>query len=509
MRLEETVLDNSRRSRLDVLANRWQLEAMPQSVYVDVSNRCNCRCVICPYHWTDQDMMKGPIMPRETFLAVGRELFPTARVVYLFGGGEVFLHPDWDELFDFARRWSFLPIISTNGMLFNERRIRALVAAGSHLRISLDGADRETFNRIRQGADFDRVVSNVKRLVACKQQFPADHRFSLRFSVTVFDQNVRQATRIVELAGDLGVEQVVFQHLMVDRNPLAGHEPCHFPELADEMLTGAVERGAELGVHVRTPPPFQSTGVWAERYAEACRQVPGDRLARYFHFPLGPGRGFTCRVPWVETWIKPNGEVAPCCMIAEEHSLGSVAAGGFRELWNGRLYRRFRGRVNSARPPSPCTPRACPFRKHQVDQGRLRVAADGAVYPDSMCPGLLRARIRPSRVRFEGARLRARLAVTNIGDTIWLADEPGASDIGRVRLGGKVLGADGPLPEQHSFRVCLAGNVAPGGETELEIDHQLPPVADEVLLDMVDEGIAWFETMGSEPLKLRYSGHRL
>ena len=57
---------------------------------------------------------------------MGRELFSTAQTVYLFGGGEVFLHPNWDELFEFAGRWAFLPIISTNGTLFNDQRIRAL-----------------------------------------------------------------------------------------------------------------------------------------------------------------------------------------------------------------------------------------------------------------------------------------------------------------------------------------------------------------------------------------------
>lgn len=266
--LAPLVGENSRLSRDDVLTAGPAVRAKPQSIYVDISNRCNIQCIMCPYHWNGHDQRKGSIMPEEIFSRVGRELFPSARNVYLFGGGEVFLHPRWDEMFDFARQWTFLPIVSTHGGLFNERRIRALVDAGTQLRISFDGATRETFNKIRQGASFDRVVANLRRIVRYRESQPPGGRFLLRFSVTSFAENVRQLPRIVELASDLGVEQVVFHHLMTDRNPLDGHQLQRTPELSDEMFCQAAER---LRAAAAPPAPSCRCGTARRTGGSAAR----------------------------------------------------------------------------------------------------------------------------------------------------------------------------------------------------------------------------------------------
>lgn len=511
--LAPQVLENSGRSRLDILENRNVLAARPQSLYVDVSNRCNIKCLICPYHWNGQDMRKADVMPKEIFFKVGRELFPTARTVYLFGGGEVFLHPEWDELFDFATQWSFLPVISTNGMPLNERRTRALVDAGTQLRISFDGGTPATFNRIREGADFHTVVKNIRRLVSYRDAERPGGRFLLRFSVTAYDENIREAVRIVELAAELGVEQVVFHHLMTDRNPLAGHELSHFPELSDETFAAALERGADLGLHVQAPPPFRADAADtpdAGRAAAALARMPGNRHAPYFNYPLGPAESYVCRVPWVEAWIKPNGNVAPCCMIAQEVKLGSVAVETFLSVWNGGPYRELRETVNSPRPPATCAPETCEHRRHQVSQGRLARGADGGVALTSLCPARLSADIQASDVRTEGRRVSARVAIRNTGDTLWLADvpdkSPDESPVGRVRLAAKVLGASGEVTLQDFVRFPLESDVAPGGTAVRQIAFELPEGAHGALLDMVDEGIAWFESMGSRPVPLMLSG---
>jgi hypothetical protein len=73
--LSPLALDNSRRSNLDILENRNVLAAKPQSLYMDVSNRCNIKCLTCLYHWNGQDMRKAEVMPKEVFFKVGRELF--------------------------------------------------------------------------------------------------------------------------------------------------------------------------------------------------------------------------------------------------------------------------------------------------------------------------------------------------------------------------------------------------------------------------------------------------
>jgi hypothetical protein len=210
----------------------------------------------------------------------------------------------------------------------------------------------------------------------------------------------------------------------------------------------------------------------------------------------------------VEAWIKPNGNVAPCCMIAEEVKLGNVGAETFLSVWNGARYRELRETVNSPRPPATCTPEACEHRRHQVSQGRLARGADGGVVLTSLCPARLSAEIRASDVRTDGRRVSARVSMRNTGDTLWLADAPDEPPLGRVRLAAKVLGAGGEVTLQDFVRFPLEADVAPGGTAVRLIAFELPEGAHGALLDLVDEGIAWFESMGGRtvPLMLPATG---
>ena len=514
MELETRAVANSDAARRDVLSDRVWLEAKPQSVYMAVCSRCNIRCVICPHHWTELAAHWDLVMPKGIFFRTGTELFPTARVVHLFGGGEPFLHPDWDELFDFASRWTFLPVISTNGTLLNQRRVEALVAAGTFLKVSIDGSCSETFNRIRCGADFTQVLRNVEQVVAERERQSTRGRFCLRFTTTAFDENIREAPQIVELASALGVDEVAFLHLATDRNPLAGHELHHQPRLSDDMLTRALEKGAELGVHVWIPPLFDPEGEFGERLRSVADRVPASRVAEYFSFPLGPFNTYTCRVPWIDTYIQPNGAVCPCPIISQEYALGDVSIDSFSAVWNGAGYRRFRATVNTTTPPSCCTPRGCYARGSLVNRGLLKTKEDGTVDElTSRCPGQLRAEFELLGEHAGGRRTRLRARVTNLGDTVWLAERRGQSDYGRVRMGVQAIDRSGRVLNRDVRRARLKRDVPPDEETVLKVKFKLPPGADGIRLDMVDEGITWFGSTGSRPLvvgqRLRAAGPRL
>lgn len=501
---DDKILKNSKTSAEDISANRSCLNALPQSLYMDISNRCNIKCIICPYHWTDKDMTKGPLMPKELFFRVGRDLFPTARVVYLFGGGEVFLHPDWDEMFEFAGNWSFLPVISTNGMLLNDRRSQKLVEAGTHLRISFDGAIKKTFNRIRQGADFDMVLNKISRLTKFRKSHIASNRFCLRFSVTSFDENIKEAVKIVELASDLGIDEVIFHHLMVDRNPLAGKELSNFPELSDEMFTRALERGIELGIHVNVPSPFNRDREFGSRVEELRKRVPPSSVRDYFDYPTAPSNFYTCRVPWVETWIKTNGLVQPCCLISKEYSLGDTTLQSIKEIWNGKKYLKFREKINTDSPPPPCIPEACVHRIHQKNEGRLsqkkkRFSRKKKVILTSSCPGILKVEFKTIDGRFRGNTLKARIKAVNKGDTIWLCDKPDTHYLGIVRLGIKTMGRSSN--EIGDFaRIPLKKTVHPGSSVVIDFEKELPPDTEGFIIDLVAEGISWFEETGNVPV---------
>jgi hypothetical protein len=91
--------------------------------------------------------------------------------------------------------------------------------------------------------------------------------------------------------------------------------------------------------------------------------------------------------------------------------------------------------------------------------------------------------------------------VRNTGDTPWLHEEQPAG--GYVRLGGHLLSEKRETVNWDFFRAALPSDVPTGGTVVVEAHFHLPASAGRYVLriDMVDEGIAWFEQHGSHVIE--------
>ena len=98
-----------------------------------------------------------------------------------------------------------------------------------------------------------------------------------------------------------------------------------------------------------------------------------------------------------------------------------------------------------------------------------------------------------------GASAALSVTITNTGTATWRAQS--ASDIGHVRLGVQLLDGDHRLAVRDYHRVALPHAVAPGETVTLSFQWPAPADAGRytLKLDMVAEGVTWFETAGSTP----------
>jgi ubiquinone/menaquinone biosynthesis C-methylase UbiE len=95
------------------------------------------------------------------------------------------------------------------------------------------------------------------------------------------------------------------------------------------------------------------------------------------------------------------------------------------------------------------------------------------------------------------ARLSLTVRVTNTGAAIWRpASEAGT---GHVKLGIQLLDSSGHLLARDYHRVALPHEVAPGGTAVLVAHVPAPadPATYRLKLDLVSEGVTWFEQAGS------------
>ena len=98
--------------------------------------------------------------------------------------------------------------------------------------------------------------------------------------------------------------------------------------------------------------------------SEALASAVGEaeNTAREIGLDLGISRNdyYTrrrkCVWPWTGAYVAANGDVVPCCIIADSDTakMGNVFERDFGEIWNSPAYREFRKRIRNHDLPGYC-----------------------------------------------------------------------------------------------------------------------------------------------------------
>lgn len=162
--------DSSHAAHYDRFEGR-ELEEWPIRLEFAMSNTCNLMCAHCNGDLSSairsRRELRAPLpdLYGEQFFSDIRELLEHVEVT-AFLGGEPFLGRHarriWDHLIDIGREVEVN--VTTNGTVWNDQVEHYLRALRMNVAISIDSVHRETFESIRQGADFDEVLAVRDRM---------------------------------------------------------------------------------------------------------------------------------------------------------------------------------------------------------------------------------------------------------------------------------------------------------------------------------------------------------
>lgn len=147
----------------------------PKSYFIEMTNHCNLRCSMCNFH--------SPVVTgrrekgfMDTALAMNLiEQIGNLREdswVALHGAGEPLLHKGIIDILKFACRYENISCgFLTNGVLLAEDMTQKILDSGiSWIGFSLDGIDKEKFEKYRIGSDFDQIMKNVLYFLELKEK---------------------------------------------------------------------------------------------------------------------------------------------------------------------------------------------------------------------------------------------------------------------------------------------------------------------------------------------------
>jgi hypothetical protein len=141
----------------------------PLYVNVEPDAVCNLRCGLCSSAHRDD---RKALMDMGLFKAIVADAKSAGVIdVSLWLSGEPLMHPQVAEMVAYVESIGMVSGMHTNATLLTERRVRELLDAGlSQLSISFDGSDLEDYEQMRQGANFEKTVANIRRFLQIRTE---------------------------------------------------------------------------------------------------------------------------------------------------------------------------------------------------------------------------------------------------------------------------------------------------------------------------------------------------
>jgi MoaA/NifB/PqqE/SkfB family radical SAM enzyme len=329
------------RGHLVQLASSAVALPSPTEAYFEVANRCNSRCATCPLTFSPREAARQ--MSLDELKSLVAQL-PDLRRAVLQGVGEPLLNRDLAAMIGHLKSRGVYVVFNTNGALLTHRRQLELIESGlDELRVSLDASTPETYLKVRGIPAFDRVVANVATMVRTRRERGTTTP-RLSFWMTGLRENLAELPGVIDIAAQIGVEEVYVQRLTYWGQGLATAEQSVYQgerDAVDAILEEAERRAAALNVRL------QGAGAVTPREGLLDRRPEAE-----------PWR--QCSRPLRLIYVTAEGNALPCCIAPftdapyDSYLLGNYLVDGVEAVWNGEQYRRFRDRLYSSEPPPSC-----------------------------------------------------------------------------------------------------------------------------------------------------------
>jgi glycosyltransferase involved in cell wall biosynthesis/MoaA/NifB/PqqE/SkfB family radical SAM enzyme len=304
---------------------------------------CNLHCIMCEEH-----SPHSPLQAERKAAGKPRRLMPIEMVRRVIADaathglrevipstmGEPLLYEDFDEIIDLCRQYEVKLNLTTNGTFPRHgarRWAERIVPIASDVKISWNGATRETQELVMIGTRWDAVLENARTFIAIRDEHAVagGNRCRVTFQLTFLETNVAELADIVRLAIDLGVDRVKGHHLW-----------AHFDAIKDQSMRRSPEsirRWNAAVVAART--------VVAERPLANGKHLLLENiflLDETAQADLAPGGG--CPFLGQEAWVSAEGRFDPCCAPdAQRRTLGefgNLADQSLIQIWDGEPYQR-------------------------------------------------------------------------------------------------------------------------------------------------------------------------
>jgi MoaA/NifB/PqqE/SkfB family radical SAM enzyme len=217
--------------------------------------------------------------------------------------GEPLLYKEFDKIFELSKQHNIKINLTTNGT-FPKKTVlewaKLIVPNTTDIKISWNGATKETSEKIMIGVDFERTIANMQEFIAYRNSYYEETGYFCRVTLqlTFMQNNTHELADIIKLAAQLGVDRV------------KGHQLwAHFEEIKTLSMKESKDSIHKWNTHV------QEAYLAQEKY----RKPNGEKVILENIIPIEENSNeevpedYECPFLTKEIWISATGKISPCC----------------------------------------------------------------------------------------------------------------------------------------------------------------------------------------------------
>lgn len=320
--LTEAQIKNTQLNAAEMKEGVLLLKSKPQRLVFEMTNSCNLNCVMCGRNTAEFKPTYFDIK----WLSLFDDIAGQVEEVTLMGWGEPTMHPDFVDFLKWANRHGLRKYFCTNGMKLGELMPHLFEHKVDVIAISLDASNAVSNAEIRRGANFDKIIDNIKKIVAEKKSLGTQWPY-INFVTTLMKKNLYEFPKIVRLAADIGIEETKAVYLTVFDKKMNGESLYDCMDEVRTVFEEALKVANETGVKIKLP------------------HLRGEDLA-------GNDCHKTCFTPWRDFFLGSDGYIRPC--MSTPVKFPSVRqCRTFDEIWNSDAFMEFRQHVNDPNKMAP------------------------------------------------------------------------------------------------------------------------------------------------------------
>ncbi len=348
---------------------RSPLQRRPLEVILDTTERCNLKCKMCYFSAVDRlqflpfdrNLSRTGMMPLETFGQVAADLFPRAHRVALACAAEPLVHPKFIDIVREAGSYGIPDLwFPTNLLPLTPPKAEAICEAGvKTVGVSMDGTHAETYETIRVGATFARLMRSLDLLNDVRRGAAT----RLRLIFVWMQTNRADLADLPRFAEEVGASELDVRfvaptaHVTAEDELLDGEDPG---ALRAE-LAAAAEDAAARGLRLVSYPDFDDGGAIGLR-GHLLRWRAGLYDRRRLRGRVRTAVG-GCAWPRHTVVVRPNGAVSPC-IFWEDQPIGLYPETTLAEVERSPLLSSITDGLRTGNPCGTC--RTCSERKHAL-----------------------------------------------------------------------------------------------------------------------------------------------